>query len=130
MVIEELVKTVLTELKAITKTETVVGKPIQVGEMTIVPVSRISVGFGAGGGKKDAKAGGGEATGGGVLIEPIAFFVAGKDKVELVTIRKEETGWGHVIDLVPQILDKVKNMKSQKDSKSSDSQPKKKKNRG
>jgi len=57
MVIEDLVKTVLSELREITKTETVVGEPIKVGKTTILPVSRISVGFGVGGGRSDKKSG-------------------------------------------------------------------------
>ncbi|UCE07847.1 MAG: sporulation protein [bacterium] len=120
MVIEELVKTVLSELKEIVKTETVVGEPIKVAGVTIVPVSKISVGFGAGGGKGRSKEGTGEATGGGASIEPVAFFVVRGEKVELITVQKEEVGWGKMIDLVPQIIDKVKGMKeksNQKDSK-------------
>lgn len=113
MVIEELVKTVLTELRAITKTETVVGDPITMDKVTIVPVSKISVGFGAGGGRQDTK-NGGEATGGGVSIEPVAFFVVRDDKVELITVKKEDVGFGRVMELVPQIFEKVKGYKEKK----------------
>jgi sporulation protein YtfJ len=114
MVIEELVRTVLSELREIVKTETVVGEPLKVGATTIVPVSRISVGFGAGGGKSDSKNGTGEGTGGGASIEPIAFFVVRGDKVELITIHKEEVGWGKVIELVPQLINKVKGYKEKR----------------
>ena len=114
MVIEELVKTVLTELRAITKTKTVVGEPLKLGETTIVPVSKISLGFAAGGGMKDDKNGKGEGTGGGATIEPVAFFVVRGDKVDLVTIKKEDIGLGKFIDLVPQIVEKVKDFKQKK----------------
>jgi len=114
MIIEELVKTVLSELREITKMETVVGKPLKVGEITIVPVSRISVGFGAGGGRRETKEGKGEGTGGGVSIEPVAFIVVRGEKVDLITVKKEEVGWGKVIDLVPQIVEKVKGYKEKK----------------
>lgn len=114
MVIEDLVKTVLTELRAITKTKTVVGEPLKLGETTIVPVSKISLGFAAGGGMKDAKNGKGEGTGGGATIEPVAFFVVRGDKVDLVTIKKEDVGLGKFIDLVPQIVEKVKDFKQKK----------------
>jgi uncharacterized spore protein YtfJ len=114
MVIEDLVKTVLTELRAITKTKTVVGEPLKLGETTIVPVSKISLGFAVGGGMKDVKNGKGEGTGGGATIEPIAFFVVRGDKVDLVTIKKEDVGLGKFIDLVPQIVEKVKDFKQKK----------------
>ena len=111
MVIEALVKTVLSELRQITKTENVVGDAISVGETTIVPVSKITVGFAVGGGKKDSKNGGGEGTGGGATIEPLAFFVVRGDKVDLVTIKKEDIGLSKFIDLVPQVVEKVKDYK-------------------
>jgi len=114
MVIEALVKTVLSELREITKTKTVVGEPLKMGETTIVPVSRISVGFAVGGGTKESKNGKGEGTGGGATIEPVAFFVVRGEKVELITIKKEDVGLGKVIDLVPQIIEKVKGIKDKK----------------
>ena len=114
MVIEALVKTVLSELRQITKTKTVVGEAMKVGDATIVPVSKITIGFAAGGGKKDSKNGSGEGTGGGATIEPLAFFVSRGDKVEIVTIKKEDVGLGRIIDLVPQIVDKVKDYKEKK----------------
>ncbi len=117
MVIEELVKTVLSELKGIVRTETVVGEPLKTAGVTIIPVSKISVGFGAGGGKGQSKEGTGEATGGGASIEPVAFFVVRGEKVELITVQKDEAGWGKIINLVPQIIDKVKDMKGKGDQK-------------
>jgi uncharacterized spore protein YtfJ len=108
MGIEELVKAVLTELKAISSTETVVGEPIEVGEISIIPVSKITLGFAVGGGQKRVKEGAGEGTGGGATVEPVAFFVVRGDNVELITVKKESTGLGDVIDLVPKIIEKVK----------------------
>ena len=122
MVIENLVKTVLSELREITKTKTVVGEPLTVGEATIVPVSKLTLGFAAGGGAKDSKSGKGEGTGGGATIEPVAFFVVRGDKVDLVTIKKEEVGLAKIIDLVPQIVEKVKDMKDKKEKKAKASQ--------
>lgn len=114
MVIEELVKTVLSELGEIAKTKTVVGDPIQVGTTTIVPVSKLSIGFAVGGGNTTGDEKTGEATGGGASIEPVAFFVAREDKVELVTVRKDEVGLAKFIDLVPQLVDQVKGLKQNK----------------
>ena len=88
MVIETLVKTVLTELREMTKTETVVGKAMKVGDITVIPISKISVGFGVGGGRGSEKKTDGEATGGVVL--------------------------GKVIDRVPQIIEKVKSYREKK----------------
>jgi sporulation protein YtfJ len=108
MVIETLVKTVLSELKQIVQTETVVGEPIQAGGVTVIPVSKVSVGFGVGGGKASEKNREGEGTGGGVLIEPVAFIVIRENKVELLAMKKENIGLGQVVDLIPQVLQKIK----------------------
>ncbi len=124
MVIEALVKTVLSELGEIAKTKTVVGEPIQLGETTIVPVSKLSIGFAVGGGNTSGELKQGEATGGGASIEPVAFFVARNDKVELVTVQKEDVGLAKFIDLVPQIVDQVKGLKQNR-KKSEPSEEKK-----
>lgn len=123
MVIEELVKTVLSELRTTTKIETIVGDPIEFNNIMIVPVSKVSIGFGAGGGKGDSDIKGGEATGGGLSIEPIAFLVIRDDGVELISMRGEESGFGKIIDMIPQMAEKFKNKtgggKKNKSAKSS-----------
>ena len=118
MVIETLVKTVLTELKKLSSTEMIIGEPVTVNDVTVIPVSKVSVGFGAGGGVKKTKEGEGEATGGGVSIEPVAIMVIRGDKSELITMKKEGTGFGQVIDLIPQIFEKVKTYQGTKKQKS------------
>ncbi len=124
MIIEDLVKTVLSELREITRTETVVGKPLKLEETTIVPVSKISIGFGMGGAKGE-KEKQGEGTGGGVSVEPVAFIVVRGEKVDLITIKKEDIGLKKLIDLVPQVVEKVKEYKK-KSKKSEKGEGKKK----
>ena len=114
MVIEDLVKTVLSQLKAISSTESVVGDPIKVGDISIIPVSRISFGFAAGGGQKKSREGTGEGTGGGASVEPVAFFVVRDGQVDLITIKKEGSGLADVIDLVPKIIERVKKGRDKK----------------
>ena len=114
MVIENLVKTVLSELKRITQTETVIGDPIEAGGVTIIPVSKVSVGFGIGGAKASEKNREGEGTGGGVLIEPVAFIVVREKKVELLSMKKESLGLGQVVDLIPEVIETIKGLKSTK----------------
>ena len=51
--VENLIERVMGELHRIVQTETVVGDPVQAGELTIIPVSKISFGFAAGGGQEN-----------------------------------------------------------------------------
>ncbi|MCF7803496.1 MAG: sporulation protein [Candidatus Marinimicrobia bacterium] len=105
--IEELIKSVLPELRQIAKGQTVVGEPIQAGDSTVIPVSKVSVGFGAGGGGSEKDNGQGSGTGGGASIEPVAFIVITDGKVQLVPLTSKDTTIGKVIDMVPEILDRV-----------------------
>ncbi len=125
MVIEDLVKTVLSELRSTTKIETIVGDPIEFKNILIIPVSKVSIGFGAGGGKGESDLkGGGEATGGGLSIEPIAFLVIRDEGVELFSLKNEDTSLSRIIDIIPQFADKFKSKssasKKTKSSKSAD----------
>ena len=96
MAIEKLAETLLEKLRFITQAETVIGQPIQAGESTVVPVSRVSVGFGFGGhaGKGDTS-----ASGGGASVEPVAFLVIKGDDVRIMPITKDSS-------LVSKVMDK------------------------
>ncbi len=124
MIIEALVDTVLAKLREAAQTETVIGKPITVKNITLVPVSRVSIGFGAGGGKQKRDDKGGECTGGGISIEPLAFVVIRDEKVELISMKGEDSTIAKVIDLIPEVVEKVKDFRSKKEK------PEKKTGRG
>lgn len=89
--VAETLATLLKELQKYGTTDSVIGKELQIGETTIVPVTKISLGVGAGGGARDKKpeerSGGGG--GGGVKVEPIAFLVIQRDHVSLLNIGKK-----------------------------------------
>lgn len=105
--VETLIERVLGELHRIVQTETVVGQPVQAGNLTIIPVSKISFGFGAGGGQEGK---GQSGTGGGASVEPIAFLIIDADgKVQIMTLNDKEVGWGQLVGLVPDAVDKIKN---------------------
>jgi uncharacterized spore protein YtfJ len=75
---QEILKSLVGELKSLAKTETIVGAPFSVGEFTVIPISRVSLGVGAGGGtggQKDATGEGGGG-GGGIRIQPVALVSA------------------------------------------------------
>ena len=105
--VETLIERVLGELHRIVQTETVVGQPVQAGNLTIIPVSKISFGFGAGGGQEGK---GQSGTGGGASVEPIAFLIIDADgKVQIMTLNDKEVGWGQLVGLVPDAVDTIKN---------------------
>ena len=103
--LESLVQRVLGELHHIVQTQTVVGEPVSAGPVTLIPVSKISMGFGAGGGEGKQYAG----TGGGASVEPIGFIVVHEDgKVEMMTLKEKEVSWGQLVEMVPDAVAKIK----------------------
>ncbi len=119
MELQTILKDVLAELRQMVKTETVVGKPIQAGDSVVVPVSKVSVGFGGGGGERAEKnqkgANGGTGLGGGATIEPVAFIVITNGKAQLLSLTRQETfNWGKVVDLIPDLIDQVKDFTGKK----------------
>lgn len=103
MSVDKLISAVMAELKQIVKTETVVGEPVRVEGTVIIPVSKVSFGFGAGGGGGEE---GGGGTGGGVSIEPVAFVVLTEGKAHLLSLKGKEISLGKVFELVPDLIGK------------------------
>jgi uncharacterized spore protein YtfJ len=104
--VEALIERVLGELRTIVQTGTVVGEPVVAGDVTLIPVSKISFGFGAGGGQDGS---GQSGTGGGASVEPIGFVVIDAEgKVQVLTMKEKEVSWGQLVELVPDAVSKVK----------------------
>ena len=113
MSVEDLANSMLEKLKGISQAETVIGKPIQAGEATIVPVSRVSLAFGLGGNKGKIEMTG---SGGGISVEPIAFLVVNAGEVKLLPVNgKEASAVSKLVDLVPDVVEAFK-----KDEKKAD----------
>lgn len=118
MTVVDLIKVVMSELKGLVKTETVVGEPIEAGGITIIPVSKVSVGFGAGGDEGSKKSiSFGSGTGGGASIEPVAFIVVSEGKAQLLPLAARKPAFADVVDLIPRVIEKVREIKSQRKEK-------------
>jgi uncharacterized spore protein YtfJ len=109
--VETLIEKVMGELHRIVQTETVVGEPVQVGNATLIPVSRISFGFGAGGQEGKGQSG----TGGGATVEPIAFVVIDEEgRVQILTLKDREASLGQLVGLVPEAIAKIRKFMGRK----------------
>ena len=111
--IGELMQNTMENVKNILKVDTVVGDPIYTPDgIMLVPISRISVGFGGGGVEFSSKKagerpyGGGNATG--VKIEPMGFLIIKDGVVRMVNVTPPASNTvDRVIDLVPQVMDRI-----------------------
>ena len=113
--IGDLMGEIVDKVREIADANTIVGQPIVTGEVTIIPISRLSVGVGSGGtefGSKHKKPednscfGGG--AGAGINLIPVGFLVVKDGVVGMLTTHPPPmTTLDRVIDLVPQLLDRA-----------------------
>ena len=99
----------IAKIREMVDVNSVVGEPIVVGETTIIPVSKVSVGFGGGGSDftkgNDAFGGG---AGGGVKVHPICFLVVQNGNVRMMPVpTPANTTADRLVEMVPDVLDKV-----------------------
>ncbi len=78
--IADTIRQALSEVRSMADSQTIIGEPIAVGEITLIPVSKVSIGVGIGGGTygKDTANNAG-AGGTGLTVSPVAFIVIKKD---------------------------------------------------
>jgi len=117
MGVEELMQEVVEQLEKLVTTRTIVGEPITVAGKTVIPISKVSFGFGSAGGecKHDEESGFGGGGGGGAKIEPVAFLVVSEDEVKLLPATGKGIDIGKIMEAVPEAVDKIKSMRGKKD---------------
>jgi len=90
--VDSLVKTTLGEIEKVLNSRTVVGEPIAIQDVTLIPLISVGFGFGAGGGSgkgetKQKGEGTGGGTGGGAWVKPIALVIVDKNGVRLESVK-------------------------------------------
>ncbi|MCQ2478536.1 MAG: sporulation protein YtfJ [Clostridia bacterium] len=118
--IQNIMETSLDKLRTMVDADTIIGTPLCVGDVTLIPVSRVSFGLATGGGdlpsKSDTKSFGG-GSGAGVSIVPIAFIsVCGKD-VRMMPVYNNMNTVDKAINLAPDLFDKIKSLFSKQEIK-------------
>ena len=117
MSLEEILEVLFIKLKEISKSETVVGQPMHLGDSFVVPISRLKIGFMVGTGAKTERNMG--ATGGAVSIDPIAMLVVGPDgKSYLMSVaRSLPSAIDKAVDILPDIISKIVGKKEEEKTK-------------
>ena len=125
--IQGLMKTTMENIKEMIDVNTIVGDAVETSEGTvIIPISKVSFGFVAGGGeyKEDGAAGmkngGGDTSsaeedmpfaggsGAGVSANPIAFLAVGEDRIKLLPVQFNSTV-DRIVDLIPTVVGELQN---------------------
>lgn len=125
--IEGLMTTAMNSIQDMIDVNTIIGEPIEtVNNITIIPISKVSFGFAAGGSefkgetideyKKVEKEeqiqyrlpfGGG--SGAGVTINPVAFLVIQSNNINLMPVN-HSSSFDRLLDYVPDLMERTNNM--------------------
>lgn len=117
--VSDLMDVTIQRIKEMVDGSTVIGQPVNLPDGgVILPVSKISFGFASGGsdiGNKSAKELFGGGSGAGLTVSPVAFLVCkGNGDVRLLQISNDAGGLDKLMNLVPDVMDKVSGFMAQK----------------
>ena len=128
--IDELMSTTMQKIREMVDVNTIVGNPITTADgITLIPISKATFGFASGGsdfGAKNLTAtnqqlmfGGG--SGAAVNIVPVAFVVISGGNVRILPVTPPaNTAVDRVIELVPEVVEKISEMIPKKDKNAED----------
>lgn len=117
------------KLKEMVDVNTIIGDPIKIDDRTtVIPVSKVSFGFASGGSDLPAKNpkdlfGGG--SGAGVSIQPLAFMVISDGEAKLLQMSMNVDTPNAIVNLVPDVIDKISGMVSKNKDKDKNEEKKK-----
>lgn len=118
--VKDLISSSIGKIHELSDADTIIGEPIKIdGNITIIPVSKISYGFAAGGSdlpsKNDKELFGG-GSGAGMSIQPLAFIVISNGEVKLLELGSGSSPANAIVNAVPELFTKIQTMFSKKKS--------------
>ena len=101
------------KIREMVDVNSVIGTPISTPDgVTIIPVSRVSVGFGGGGSEFNGKNTGdnpfGGGVGGGVKVSPVCFLIVKDGNVRMMPVAEPaSTTADRIVEMIPDTIDKL-----------------------
>lgn len=111
--VSEMISEAVKSIKGLIDVNTVVGEPMNVADGTVViPISRVSFGFGGGGSEFAPKKEGSEplfggGMGGGASVKAEAFMIVSNGNVRIVPMSENQSAADKLVDMIPEAIDKV-----------------------
>ena len=109
--IQGLMGVTMQKIKEMIDVNTVIGDPIFTPDgTTIIPVSKVSIGFASGGSDlptKDPKETFGGGGGAGLTLQPLAFLVVKDGDVRLLQLSGGKKTADRIVNSVPEIIDRL-----------------------
>ena len=107
-----MLETTIQKIREMLDVNTVVGTPITTPDgVTIIPVSKVSVGFGGGGSdfaSKNSENPFGGGVGGGVKVNPVCFLIIKDGNVRMMPVPEPASSTAdRVVEMLPDTIDKL-----------------------
>ncbi len=108
--VSELLGVTMDKVKEMVDVDTVIGTPVTVGDLTLIPVSKVTYGFAGGGSDLPGKSskdlfGGG--SGAGITVTPIAFVTVQNGKVNVLPLVTQPTAMDSLVSKLPGTIDQI-----------------------
>lgn len=132
--IQSLMETTLETIKGSIDANTIIGDAIKTDTTVIVPISKVTIGFGIGGGeyskgydekkiksaentseKCDTNFAGGSA--GAISVQPVAFVVVENGATRLMSLDDNINLVDNILSITPKVIDKIQGMTNRGDKK-------------
>jgi len=112
--ISQIMEATIQKVRDLANGETVIGKPIEIGENTvIIPVSKLSLGFASGGSdfpSKNPKELFGGGGGAGITVTPKAFLVVENGNVRLLQLAKDGETIDRLVNMIPDAVNQISSL--------------------
>jgi sporulation protein YtfJ len=118
--ISNIMNVTMEKIRALVDSGTIVGDPITVNEVTIIPISKVSFGLASGGSdfpsKQQADILFGGGGGAGASVSPVGFLVIKGNDVKMLSINDTGSPIEKVVTAVPEIVSMVSDLFPKKGS--------------
>ena len=108
-----MLESTMAKIREMVDANSVVGEPVMAGDVMIIPISKISIGFGGGGSdfatkNTSAQENFGGGVGAGVKVTPIAFIIIKDGSVRMLPVAAPANNTAdRIVEMVPDTLDKI-----------------------
>ena len=116
--IQNIMETTLETIKGSIDANTIIGDPIKTDTTVVVPISKVTIGFGIGGGEyskgykeevnTDKNFAGGSA--GAVSIQPVAFVVVEDGETRLMSLDNNINMIDNILTITPKVIEKLQKL--------------------
>ena len=132
--IQSLMETTLETIKGSIDANTIIGDPIKTDTTVVVPISKVTIGFGIGGGeyskgydekknkssensseKSDTNFAGGSA--GAISVQPVAFVVVENGVTRLMSLDDNVNLVDNILSMTPKVIEKIQGITSRSEKK-------------